>query len=31
MSDEVHPNDKGYGVIADRLAQVLEPLMPQLR
>jgi lysophospholipase L1-like esterase len=31
MSDEVHPNDKGYAFIADRLAQVLEPLMPQLR
>jgi acyl-CoA thioesterase-1 len=31
MSDEVHPNDNGYAVIADRIAHVLEPLMPQLR
>jgi lysophospholipase L1-like esterase len=31
MSDEVHPNDKGYALIADRIAQVLEPMMAQLR
>ncbi len=31
MSDEVHPNDKGYALIADRIAQALGPLMPQLR
>jgi lysophospholipase L1-like esterase len=31
MSDEVHPNDNGYVAIADRIAQVLEPLMAQLR
>lgn len=31
MSDEVHPNDKGYALIADRIAQVLQPLLPQLR
>jgi lysophospholipase L1-like esterase len=31
MFDEVHPNDKGYAAIADRIATVLEPLMSQLR
>lgn len=31
MSDEVHPNDNGYAVIAERIAQGLEPFMPQLR
>lgn len=31
MSDEVHPNDKGYELITDRIAQVVQPLMPQLR
>lgn len=31
MSDEVHPNDKGYAFIADRIGKVLEPVMPQLR
>jgi lysophospholipase L1-like esterase len=31
MSDEVHPNDKGYAFIAERIGKVLEPIMPQLR
>jgi lysophospholipase L1-like esterase len=31
MSDEVHPNGNGYAAIADRIAQMLEPLMAQLR
>jgi acyl-CoA thioesterase I len=31
MSDEVHPNEKGYAIIADRIAQMLAPVMPQLR
>jgi lysophospholipase L1-like esterase len=31
MSDEVHPNDQGYAVIAERVAQTLEPVMSQLR
>lgn len=31
MSDEVHPNDKGYAFIADRIANALLPFMPQLR
>jgi acyl-CoA thioesterase I len=31
MSDEVHPNDNGYALIADRIAQVLGPVMPKLR
>lgn len=31
MSDEVHPNDKGYALIAERIGKVLEPVMPQLR
>lgn len=31
MSDEVHPNDKGYAIIAERIGTALDPLMPQLR
>jgi acyl-CoA thioesterase I len=30
MSDYVHPNDQGYAVIAERLEQVLNPLLPEL-
>ena len=30
MSDEVHPNDKGYAKIAERLEDVLLPLLPKL-
>lgn len=30
MSDEVHPNDKGYARIAERLEDVLLPLLPKL-
>lgn len=30
MSDYIHPNDEGYSVIADRLAKILEPYLPQL-
>lgn len=31
MSDEVHPNDKGYALIAQRIGNALEPVLPQLR
>ncbi len=31
MADEVHPNDKGYAFIAERIGTALEPVMPQLR
>jgi len=31
MSDEVHPNDKGYAAIAERIGAALEPVMTQLR
>lgn len=30
MSDEVHPNDKGYARIAERLEDMLLPLLPKL-
>jgi lysophospholipase L1-like esterase len=30
MSDSIHPNEKGYEAIADRLEQVLRPLLPRL-
>ena len=30
MADEVHPNDKGYARIAERLEEVLLPLLPKL-
>lgn len=30
MADEVHPNDKGYARIAERLEDVLLPLLPKL-
>jgi acyl-CoA thioesterase I len=30
MSDYVHPNDRGYAVIAERLEKALDPLLPQL-
>lgn len=30
MSDEVHPNGKGYAKIAERLEEVLLPLLPKL-
>ncbi|HEY1171990.1 MAG TPA: GDSL-type esterase/lipase family protein [Verrucomicrobiae bacterium] len=31
MSDQIHPNDKGYEMIADRLAKELQPLMEKLK
>jgi lysophospholipase L1-like esterase len=31
MSDYVHPNDQGYEVIAERLENVLTPLLPDLK
>ena len=31
MSDYVHPNDQGYAAIAERLEEVLTPLVPELR
>lgn len=31
MSDALHPNDEGYHRIAERLAQQLEPLLPELK
>ncbi len=30
MSDEVHPNDQGYAKMAERLEEVLTPLLPKL-
>ncbi len=30
MSDYVHPNDRGYAVIAERLESTLKPLLPAL-
>jgi acyl-CoA thioesterase I len=30
MSDYVHPNDQGYGIIAERLEKVLSPVLPSL-
>ena len=30
MSDEIHPNDKGYAKIAERLEAALLPLLPRL-
>ena len=30
MADSIHPNDKGYEAIADRLEKVLRPLLPRL-
>jgi len=31
MSDAIHPNDAGYGRIAERLDQALQPVMAKLR
>lgn len=31
MSDQIHPNDAGYQVIAERLYKIIEPLLPQLK
>lgn len=30
MADQIHPNDKGYARIAERLEEVLLPLLPKL-
>jgi acyl-CoA thioesterase-1 len=30
MSDSIHPNERGYEAIADRLEKVLRPLLPRL-
>jgi lysophospholipase L1-like esterase len=30
MADQIHPNDKGYAKIAERLEEVLLPLLPKL-
>ncbi len=30
MADQIHPNDKGYGKIAERLEETLLPLLPRL-
>ncbi len=31
MSDEIHPNNAGYEIMAQRIADALQPLMPRLR
>jgi lysophospholipase L1-like esterase len=31
MSDEVHPNERGYAFIAERIGNELQPLLPQLK
>lgn len=31
MSDTIHPNDAGYEYIAERLAGILQPLLPKLQ